>query len=255
MTSVDVFTHPTRIPPQGAGNLPIAIKIIQQIPANLDSADLKVIGLADDNHDYALKRIEDHHLLPITEWVGHQLCRAVGLATPDFATVWLDDQTPAFGSRLEQVQQLGLPLNLMQLAQYFGSDMRAATEPIFAVDAFLPNDDRHARNFMWRTSTIGVVPLAFDFSRAWLVSGSPFGSFPLNNTHNTIQMWAYLKNNFSYTAPALTMQKIEALSNDWLETVLQAAPPQWIAGFDIKPTIDFWKTQRRARCTAALAML
>ena len=216
---------------------------------------MKYIGLADDSHQYALKRMADNHLLPITEWVGYHLCRAIGLATPDFATVWLDDETPAFGSRLEQVQQIGLPPNPIQIAQYLGPEMRIATEPLFAVDAFLPNDDRHARNFMWRISAVGVVPLGFDFSRAWLVSGLPFGEFPLNTGHATIQMWNYLKNTFSYATPVVAMSKISALSDDWLETVIQSAPPQWIAGFDIKPTMDFWRLQRKVRCTSALAML
>ena len=108
----------------------IPIKIIQQTPANLGSADLKFIGLADDSHQYALKRLADHHLLPITEWVGYHLSRVVGLATPDFAPVWLDDRTPAFGSRLELVQQLGLPPSPIQIAKYFGPDLRTATEPI-----------------------------------------------------------------------------------------------------------------------------
>jgi hypothetical protein len=233
----------------------IRIKITQQIPANLDSADLKVIGLADDSHQYALKRLADHQLLPITEWVGYHLSRAVGLATPDFAPVWLDEETPAFGSRLEQIQQLGLPPNQIQIAQYLGPSMRAATEPIFAVDAFLPNEDRHARNFMWRTSVTGNTPLAFDFSRAWLIGGLPFGAFPLNSEHATMRMWDYLKNTFAYSSPVLAMKKIESLPDDWLDNVINAAPPQWHAGFDIASTITFWKTQRQARCASALAML
>lgn len=233
----------------------IPIKIIQQTPANLGTADLKFIGLADDSHQYALKRLADHLLLPITEWVGYHLSRAVGLATPDFATVWLDDLTPAFGSRLELVQQLGLPPSLIQIAKYFGPDLRAATEPIFAVDAFLPNDDRHARNFLWRETATGLVPLAFDFSRAWLIGGLPFGNFPLSENDRTVQMWRYLKSTFSYTRPEVSMLKIGELPDDWLEKVVQLAPPQWVDGFDIEPTIVFWKTQRQARCKAALEML
>lgn len=233
----------------------IPIKIIQQIPANLGSADLKLIGLADDSHQYALKCLADHHLLPITEWVGYHLSRVVGLATPDFAAVWLDDQTPAFGSRWESAQQLGLPLDRIQIAKYLGPEMKAMTEPLFAVDAFLPNSDRHARNFMWRSSATGNVPLAFDFSRAWLISALPFGAFPLEVGDATIEMWRYLRDTFSYAPPVEAMNKVGALSDDWLEKVMDSAPPQWTDGFDRKPTIDFWKTQRQSRCIAALEML
>jgi hypothetical protein len=233
----------------------IPIKILQQTPANMGTADLKFIGVADDSHQYALKCMSEDRFLPITEWVSYHLCRAIGLPTPDFAVVWLDEETPAFGSRLEQVQQLGLPPNLIQIAQYLGPNMRSATEPIFAIDAFLPNEDRHARNFMWRTSAFGVVPLAFDFSRAWLIGGLPFGEFPLNTSHATIQMWSYLKSAFAYTAPVAAMNKIGALPDDWLETVIKLAPAQWIADFDIKPTMDFWRLQRKVRCENALAIL
>lgn len=233
----------------------IPIKILQQIPPNTESADLKFIGLADDGHLYALKCLAEHRFLPISEWVGYHLCRAIGLATPDFAVVLLDDETPAFGSRFERVQQLGVPINPIQRAHFLGSGMRTATEPIFAVDAFLPNNDRHFLNFMWRESAIGVVPLAFDFSRAWLISGTPFGLFPLNKTDNTILVWEYLKGTFSYSVPVNAMNKISALPDDWLEAVIKSAPSQWIADFDIKPTIDFWRLQRKARCENALAIL
>ena len=233
----------------------IPIKILQQTPANMGTADLKFIGVGDDSHQYALKCMTEHRFLPITEWVGHHLCRAIGLATPDFAVVWLDDGAPAFGSRLEQVQQSGLPLNPIQIAKYLGLNMRSATEPIFAIDAFLPNSDRHFRNFMWRESAVGVIPLAFDFSRAWLISGIPFGLFPLEKTDKTIRVWDYLKAAFSYSVPVTAMDKIRALPDDWLETVINLAPTQWIAGFDIKPTMDYWRLQRKVRCDNALANL
>ncbi|MBL0253197.1 MAG: hypothetical protein IPQ12_11905 [Polaromonas sp.] len=233
----------------------IPIKILQQTPANLETADLKFIGVADDSHQYALKCMSEHRFLPITEWVGYHLCRSIGLATPDFAVVWLDDDTPAFGSRLEEVQQLGMPPNPMQIVQYLGPNMRSVTEPIFAIDAFLPNEDRHARNFMWRTSAVGVIPLAFDYSRAWLIGGVPFGEFPLNANHATIQMWSYLKSAFSYAAPIAAMHKISALPDDWLESVIKLAPAQWIADFDISPTMEFWRFQRKARCESALTIL
>lgn len=234
----------------------IPVKIIQQTPANLGTADLKFIGLADDSHQYALKRLADHPMLPISEWIGYHLSRAIGIATPDFAAVWLDDQTPAFGSRIDEtVHQLGLPPNPVQVAQFLGPDMRNATEPIFAVDAFLPNDDRHARNFLWRITATGAVPLAFDFSRAWLIGGLPFGKFPLRDEDATIQVWKYLKSTFLYTRPVEPMRKIAELADDWLEKAIEIAPPQWVDGLDIKPTITFWKTQRKTRCNAALEML
>lgn len=233
----------------------LQIRIVQLAPASFGSADLKYIGFADDGFEYALKRLTDNPLLPITEWTGYHLSRSIGLFTPDFAPVWLDDDTPAFGSRWETAQQLGVPPDPIEVARYFGPDMKHGIEPIFAVDAFLPNDDRHARNFLWRTTTTGPTPLAFDFSRAWLLSGLPFGLFPLAPTTNTLGMWKYLKGHFGYAAPADAFQKIAALPNDWIEQVLYAAPHQWVATFDPQPTIDFWVHQRQKRCADAMSLL
>jgi len=233
----------------------VPIRIIQQLPSSHATADLKAIGLGDDGFEYALKRIEDHPLLPISEWMGYQLSRAIGLFTPDFAPVWLDEQTPAFGSRWEQTAQIGVPLNPMEIAHFFGGGMRGLTEPIFAVDAFLPNEDRHGRSFMWRSASNGPMPLAFDFSRAWLVTGLPFGAHPMPLDCQTHNWWRYFKGQFAYQAPAQAMQKIADLPDDWLQRVLAAAPAQWIAGFDVQPTIDFWVQHRRQRCTEALSLL
>ncbi len=126
---------------------------------------------------------------------------------------------------------------------------------IFAVDAFLPNEDRHSRNFMWRTTVTGLTPLAFDFSRAWLLSGLPFGSFPLGATTNTLNMWKHLKGHFGYAPPADAFRKIASLPDDWIEQVLTAAPPQWIASFDPGPTIEFWVHHRQKRCADAMSLL
>lgn len=233
----------------------IQIRIVQLAPASFGSADLKYVGLADDGFEYAIKRLDDHPLLPITEWTGYHLSRSIGLFTPDFAPVWLDDDTPAFGSRLEAVQQLGNPPDPIEVVRYFGSAMRSDIEPIFAVDAFLPNEDRHSRNFMWRTTSTGLTPLAFDFSRAWLLSGLPFGSFPLGGATNTLKMWKHLKEHFGYSPPADAFRKIAGLPDDWIAQVLTAAPHQWIARFDPGPTIDFWVHHRKKRCADAMSLL
>lgn len=233
----------------------VPIRIVQQMPSNHGTADLKAIGLGDDGFEYALKRLEDNPLLPICEWMGYHLSRAIGLFTPDFAPVWLDEETPAFGSRWEQTAQIGVPINPVEIARFFGADMRLLTEPIFAVDAFLPNEDRHARNFMWRSIAVGPVPLAFDFSRAWLLTGLPFGDMPMVEGTATFLTWQYLKGQFGYQAPVQAIQKIADLPEDWLARVFNEAPKQWLAGFDSEPTINFWKHQRRKRCIQALSLL
>ena len=233
----------------------VPIRIIQQLPSSLGTADLKTIGLGDDGFEYALKRIEDHPLLPISEWVGYQLSRSIGLYTPDFSAVWLDDKTPAFGSRWEQAAQIGVPPHPVEIARYFGGSMRELTEPIFAVDTFLPNVDRHVRNFMWRNTPNGLVPLAFDFSQAWLMTGLPFGVRPMPNGCHTTTSWKYFRGQFGYQLPAQTFQKIIDLPDEWLERVLRAAPFQWLESFDVDSTINQWVLYRQERCTQAMNQL
>jgi hypothetical protein len=233
----------------------VPIRIINELPANLDTADLKTIGLGDDGFTYALKRLQDHPLVPICEWVGYQLSRSVGLFTPDFSVVWLNQETPAFGSRWEDVVQIGLPHNPLEVVRYFGGSMRQLVEPIFAVDAFLPNIDRHGRNFMWRKAFSGPIPIAFDFASAWLRTGLPFGIWPIPGEAKTMNSWHYFREQLDYQLPVQTFQKIMDLPDEWLERVLIAAPKQWLASFDVESTISYWVKQRYERCNQAINQL
>lgn len=230
------------------------IEITHQFPSSGTTADLRHVGVGSDSHQYALKTLSDSPLLPISEWVGHHLCQSLKIATPDFAIVKIFDGSLAFGSRWDlsamQYPKNGGPFDI---AQFF-SDVKHEVSAIYAMDLFLPNDDRHGRNFLFRTGPSGKVPLAFDFSRAWVMLGLPFGS-SLEPDCNTLVWWQYLKRTCGYVPANHIFQEILNLPDTWLEQVLANAPTTWTDGFDSSKSIDFWTNQRSERCKYAESML
>lgn len=233
----------------------LKINIVQEFPFNGGTADLKAVGFGDDGHQYALKRLEDGALLPITEWVSYHLCRSVGIQTPDFNVVWRASGDPAFGSRWEtNAQQLGAPPTPLRLLQFF-QPARSQIESIYAVDAFLPNNDRHGDNILFRPTALGLLPLAYDFSRAWLISGVPFGDMAsLTPQCRTSEWWEYLKQQYGYQPAIATLDAICGLPSDWLSNVIEAAPPQWRM-FALQQTVDAWINDRQSRKAQAGAFL
>lgn len=230
------------------------VKIIQELPYAGTSADLKRIGIGDDGNHYALKTLNDSALLPISEWIGYHLCRAVGVNTPDFSVVELTDGALAFGSKWDgntfQVPKLLTPIDAVNHFQ----PVKSALECIYAVDAFLPNEDRHARNILMRSTPSGTIPLAFDFSRASLMLGLPFGS-DLTANCKTLEFWRYFKHLLGLRPCARSFATIQSLPDDWLEHIIASAPTSWSAGFPVQDTVDFWKNDRGSRGAAAQALL
>jgi hypothetical protein len=231
----------------------LPINIIHKLDY-VGTADLKEIGLGDDGFQYALKTLAVNPLIPICEWVGYHLCRAVKIATPDFSVVY-DSGVPAFGSRIESVFQFDkAQINPTDVALRFGQG-KPKIEAIFAVDAFLPNHDRHLTNFMWRNTPLGDLPLSFDMADSWLRHGLPFGLHPPLKTDKTMLLWAYLKAQFSYDAHDATLAAIESLHDNWMGDVLRAAPTEWLAAFSQNDTINFWKSHRQSRRHDAKSLL
>lgn|GEM_PF-2685775 len=230
------------------------IDIIQQFPSTGSTADLRLVGIGYDNHQYALKTLNDSPLLPISEWVGHHLCNSIGISTPDFAIVKLLDQSLAFGSRWNfSTTQLPKVPSMLDFNHYVTPFKQELAE-IYATDLFLPNEDRHMRNILYRQGVTGLVPLSFDFSRAWVSLGLPFGT-ELSKTTRTFEWWSYLKKEFNLLPSLDTLKSIEGLPNTWLEDVLSAAPSSWVSSFDTTESVNFWKTKRTERCNYARSLL
>lgn len=246
-----IYLHPRSHALQGAL---FPVEIIQQFPATGSTADLKLVGIGNDSYQYAIKTLADSPRLPISEWVGHQLCRSLGIATPDYAVVKLFDGSYAFGSRWDFLAtQIPKVPSLLDFSQYF-SEIKKEVAEIYAVDMFLPNEDRHARNLLFRQGVAGLVPLAFDFSRAWIMLGLPFGT-QLTMNCNTCAWWTYLKTQFGFSPANHIFEAIENLPDSWLEDVLNTAPSSWVSTFDTSESIRFWKDSRVQRCRLSESML
>jgi hypothetical protein len=60
---------------------------------------------------------------------------------------------------------------------------------------------------------------------------------------------------FDAIAARNMVHKICALSDDALERVIATAHPSWVAGIDLKPTIEVWKNRQAAILNKALDCL
>ncbi len=81
----------------------LSVNVLHEVDSStlgFDGADLKRIAHYDDGHDYAMKRVEDDHRLPLSEWVSYHLFKACGIPVPDYAILIRGQLPPAFGSRL-----------------------------------------------------------------------------------------------------------------------------------------------------------
>ena len=214
----------------------------------LDGMDLKRVAHCDDGYDYAMKRLEDHPSLPISEWVSYCLFKACGLLVPDYAVLRRVGLPPAFGSRLATGStQIQKTPDSYQITTYF-SGHHNELGAIYPVDAFLPNPDRHGRNFLKREAALGESLIAFDFSRAWVMSGLPFGDEGSLTDSRTAQWWKYFVQYLKIKADYTALDKIiNQLDDNWLSTVIKLAPSEWVLNIDMDKANEFWIKSRADR--------
>ena len=228
----------------------LTVQVMYEVDSSrfFDGADLKRVARGDDGNDYAMKRLTDHPLLPISEWLGYRLFRACGLKTPDYAVLYHDDgQPPAFGSRIDlTTRQIAKDPNAFTVAGFFGPHLDELGR-IYPMDAFLPNPDRHGRNLLKRVTLTGDELLCFDYSRASLVTGLPFGNTDSMNNSLTAQWWQHFRRNMAVQADHSALNRVQELPNDWIIKTLNEAPDPWLGGVD-PVTIDaFWRNNRDHR--------
>lgn len=226
----------------------IPVRIVSEVDAKergFDGTDLKRIALCDDGNTYAMKRVEDHPHMPISEWVGHHLCRQVGIKTPDFSTLTAKDGAPSFGSRIAHYQQIEHSPGSFRVNSFF-SGHQAALSAVYALGAVITNPDQHGRNLFIRADSGGATLLAFDFSRSWMVSGLPFGNQEAMRDSHTQHWWKTFK-RMGCKVDDTTLSLMEKVDVGWLSSVLQAAPREWISDNDAQATLDFWKARAPQR--------
>lgn len=223
----------------------LPIHVEHEMDATFGGADLKRIAKADDGHTYAVKRLLDHPTLPLCEWVGYHLCRAVGVRTPDFAVLqYRDGKDPAFGSRfVADPREIKKDPSTYEAARFFSAH-HASIAKTYPLDAFLVNLDRHGGNFLLSRLTGGESLLAIDFSRAWVRFGEPFGDTEALRDSQTSRWWSFFKRHLNVTADLGVLQRIATLPDDWLRRVVESAPGSWASCVDLQGTYDYWETHR-----------
>lgn len=218
------------------------------------SKDLLWIGWDEQGHRYALKTVEPAHpTLPLTEWLCYHLCALAGIPAPDFAIVQRLDGSLAFGSRWQEDAQQFSPAKVSQ-AQLFSWLQRASEDlgRMFALDAFMPNEDRHLGNILFTPAGQRLRALAFDWSRTHF-----FAPWPWAANSNSAQVWHWLQHNRLTHAEAtrVSMQRISAITQDKVLHILLAAPEAWRDNLDCDAAAHWWGTQSQSRANDALALL
>ena len=194
------------------------------------TASLKMVGITLNGERYALKRLVDDPLLPITEWLCYHLCQAVNIPTPGWAVMELLDGSLAFGSRIDKDTELlgKLSTNPVFIFSVITS-LAAPLSRFLAVDYFLPNPDRHINNILVRPLVNDqMVALAFDWSE--VKSLPTFLPWPWTIMCNSNQVAQQLsRRNYLDTEAALAVNAaVCAIPSDAVRGWLEQAPAEWI---------------------------
>ncbi len=231
------------------------VKIIREKQNTSGSLGLKFFGSGDDGHDYALKTLSEGLLLPATEWVCYSLCRAIGLSTPDFLAVERLDGSIAFGSRMENADQFRPTSGVVELVKLFSSNVLEHSR-IYGADAFLGNIDRHLGNFLFRSRSTGLLPLAFDFDQAWVNLAIPFGVIPWSQNCKSHLAMKFLesKSYFDKASANQAGQALVSLPDDALQAALDGCHQSWTTGINWTKTLDVWN-QRASHWSSAQTSL
>jgi hypothetical protein len=228
------------------------VQVLYEVDSSYDGKDLKKLARGDDGFDYAIKRLSDGPFIPISEWVGYQLWQDCGLLVPEFAALhYIDGQPPAFGSRIQlNATQLKKLPDKITIAGFFRPHL-SVLSLTYPLDAFLPNKDRHGRNFLERPTLTDPNLLSIDYSQAWLCTGLPLGDLTSLNLSQTASWWKHFKHRMGVPSNWEALEKAVNLPDDWMMNVLNRAPSAWLKGVDLASIDAFWKSDRPARMQLA----
>lgn len=232
----------------------LPVQITHQEPYGGQTADLRLVGYTSDRIKYAIKRESDARLLPLAEWIGHNLCRMAGVYTPEFTLVTCIDGEIAFGSRWEesatQINEATPIQERLLLLKTHATDISA----IHAVDQMYANPDRHPGNLLFVVRSGIEMCLAFDFSRAGPRNGLPFGTTPLPPDCLTMVIMDIIKdylNAFDGAVYKDVIDSLERISSSDFRTVLDNAPDNWFTAIDKEDLLSWWDNERSIRLEEA----
>lgn len=218
------------------------------------SADLLAIGLDEQDRRYALKTVEPQNPhLPLIEWLCYHLCAMAGIATPDFGIVTRLDKSLAFGSRWEESAKEFSP-GKVSSAQFVTwlEQAKADVSGMFALDAVMPNIDRHIGNMLFVQTGARLRALAFDWSRTRF-----FEPWPWPDTCHSARTWAWITSLSLADRAAITerMQRVRAITEKQVFDILNATPETWRNNLDINAAALWWSVNKDNRTMQALSVL
>lgn len=231
------------------------LRITALVPAIGAGRDIAANAIAEDGFDYALKRQQEHPLLPATEWFCYRIAQAVGLACPAQAVLIMPDGARVLGSRIEagltDLQKKPQDEVIHALAACAGR-LSAA----YSMDLFLANEDRHFGNFLFRPNSLGALAcMPIDYSRAWWVCGWPPPNLALQACATTNHM-AILRAVALWRAPEalLALGSISQIKPATVSSWLDDMPDQWLDAAMRNTLLQWWESPafqlRLSQCVA-----
>ena len=219
-----------------------------------ESADLWATGEDHTGQRWALRSTRGHRAdAPLIEWFCYRLCDLLHIANPGYAVCQTSEGELVFGSRWADDAWQFAPHRHTVLQ--FDAVVRDAADDItrmLVLDAFLPNDDRHASNVLFRRVGQRWRALAFDWSRArW------FEPWPWGQHCNSAQFAGWLR-TMGRLQPAAAQDCAHAIQTIPTETVLEsilAAPAPWRDNIDIDAVGNWWRNHAAERAEAAISVL
>lgn len=227
---------------------PIAVMTIY--PNDQDSQDLKMIGLAENGKDYAIKTVIDGNgKVPATEAFCYQLARHLLINTPEYDVVELHDGSYAFGSVWEGgAATLKHQADVMRVlkGEFPVVGIKSFFSKVYALDLFVNNVDRHFGNYIFRPSYSGTIALAFDFSRAWF-SFNPYGfeaAVDENPTSSGIT-WIRKFDQYDRSEAVRCLDIITGLTTETVSAMLSNFPDEWLSNHDRQSFLEWWSSPAR----------
>lgn len=225
----------------------LPLRIDAEFESQFKSADLKKIVRTNDGHFYASKSVDEHPLLPASEYLCYRLASACQIAVP-FSTVLVDSGgNHYFGSRMESAAtdftREG-PSKQLEMFSEAASQISAA----LAFDLFVGNEDRHRNNFLFQKNYKGVyAPFAIDYSRALLVRGFPKDEFPMPESSNTRSTIKQLKASDLWRGPyaVVSIGSLANVSAEHLRRWCDEMPSEWLPAKLKEEMLQWWASGAR----------
>ncbi len=235
-----------------------AIQLVDEIDSPFVSKDAKAIGIDAAENEYMLKRLQEGALLPLTEWLGHHLCRLCGIPTPEFTVVLRPNGEPAFGSKIDYAL---VDFNRDTLSEADKSSLVVHTADSISrsliLDVFFPNPDRHFGNWLFARRRDRFTALAIDWSRVTALYDPLLTDWPWQEGCVSNQSLASLHKlgAFSVDAVRRTAEALSQVNEDDISSIMSSAPLIWRANFDERGMLSWWRVHHAQRIQNSLDML